>query len=334
LETGTSNEIFDHLQPAWNRLLSQSASDTPFLTWEFQKTWWESFGQGRALRVITARQSGDLIGIAPLYVETLPDGQQTLRLIGGLEVADYLDAIIPAGQERVVLPTLLDYLWDDAAYAWDLLDLHNVPATSPTREVFRSWAAQRGRRIDERVEEVCPILQLPSTWDAYLQSLDSKQRHEIRRKMRKIQTEAETRWHIVQEATALPQAVTDLIELHQKSRADKGEFMSEAMQDFFRALAHAAFATGWLQLSFLEINGQRAATLLCFDYRDSVLVYNSGFDPRAYSGLSPGVVLTAHCIENAIRLGRTKFDFLQGAEEYKYRFGAQDTYVYQLTLHR
>jgi hypothetical protein len=39
-------------------------------------------------------------------------------------------------------------------------------------------------------------------------------------------------------------------------------------------------------------------------------------------------------VERAIALGRRTFDFLQGPEVYKYRFGAHDTRVYRLLLAR
>ncbi|MFQ5814423.1 MAG: GNAT family N-acetyltransferase, partial [Anaerolineae bacterium] len=79
---------------------------------------------------------------------------------------------------------------------------------------------------------------------------------------------------------------------------------------------------------------EKAATMLNFDYRDSILVYNSGYNPRKYARLSPGIVLLSYCIQWAIESGRAKFDFLRGDEEYKYRFGAQPTEIYRLLIAR
>jgi len=124
------------------------------------------------------------------------------------------------------------------------------------------------------------------------------------------------------------------IELHQKSDVDKHQFMDARMKGFFQAMAQVLHQHGWLQLAFIEINGDKAATMLNFDYRDSILVYNSGFYPRKYAWLSPGIVLLAYCIQHAIELGRTKFDFLRGDEEYKFRFGGQPTEVYRLLIMR
>jgi len=69
-----------------------------------------------------------------------------------------------------------------------------------------------------------------------------------------------------------------------------------------------------------------------FRYRDGLLVYNSGYDPGLRPNLSSGIVLLSQCIRDAIERGLGVFDFLQGDEEYKYRFGATDVELRRLTV--
>jgi CelD/BcsL family acetyltransferase involved in cellulose biosynthesis len=95
-----------------------------------------------------------------------------------------------------------------------------------------------------------------------------------------------------------------------------------------------AFEKGWLQLSFLTINGVAAATYLNFDYKRHILVYNSGLLPGGYGHLSPGIVLLAHNIRYAIETKHNVFDFLRGSESYKYRLGGRDKAVFMLKAHR
>lgn len=102
----------------------------------------------------------------------------------------------------------------------------------------------------------------------------------------------------------------------------------------FYETAAAAQADGTLQLMFMEVDGQKAAALFNFEYAGRVWVYNSGLDPASFGHLSLGVVLTARAIETAIAHGNHTFDFLRGNEEYKYRFGAQNTTVHRLEMHR
>jgi CelD/BcsL family acetyltransferase involved in cellulose biosynthesis len=326
-------EVFATLKPEWNALLHRSATDTLFLTWEFQSTWWAHFGAGLELRVLTARgDDGRLAGIAPLYVERDQTGRGTLRLVGGLEVADYLDIIVTPEQARESIDAFVAALV--ASGDWHTLDLRNIPAASPTRELVPAAAASSHLQFTTRIEAVCPLIPLGDSFEAYLASLDKKHRHEIRRKTRKAYDEAEIRWHCVDATHDLDEAVAHFVDLHQRSKAGKDEFMTDAMIGFFRALARVSYDAGWLELAFIAVNGRQAATYFNFVYNDATLCYNSGYDPQAYAALSPGIVLLSHLIEHAITQRRKVFDFLQGNEIYKYRMGARDTHVYQLTLER
>jgi CelD/BcsL family acetyltransferase involved in cellulose biosynthesis len=251
--------------------------------------------------------------------------------VGCRDVSDYLDLIIESGQEDGVYNALLDYL-QNGAPDWDLADLCNIPQASLTPVRLQAMAESRGFQTLVEVEDVCPIIQLPATWDEYLMALDKKQRHEVRRKLRRADATADTRFIIVGPDHDLDAEMQAFIDLHQKSTPEKDQFMEPRMQDFFFEVARELQACGWLQLAFVEMDGQKAAALLNFDYGDSILVYNSGYDPQRFRHLSPGIVVTARSIEHAIALGRREFDFLRGNEVYKYRFGAEDTVVRRLLI--
>src|SRR5712692_6709870 len=101
IESFQSPDVFTSLKSEWNELLRRSTSNTLFLTWEFQSTWWSCFGAGLELRVLTARcDDGPLLAIAPLYLDRHETGRTNLRLIGGVEVADYLDFIVTPEHAR------------------------------------------------------------------------------------------------------------------------------------------------------------------------------------------------------------------------------------------
>jgi len=329
----TDAVVFEQLEPEWNVLLARSVTDTLFLTREWQITWWKHLGTGD-LRVIAFREDdGTLLGLAPLFVETGTDHARHLSIVGCVDVSDYLDLIVARGAEERVYTALLDTLARADFPAWDWLHLCTLPAASPANTQLKTLAEVRGLTVQHGLHDVSPMIELPATWDAYLETLDKKQRHEVRRKLRRI-AEAPTRWYTIDAADALDQAVTDFAELHKKSRPDKNLFMDARMQGFFSEMARALFARGWLDLSFLEIAGARAAAIMNFIYHNDVLVYNSGYDPIQYGASSPGIVLFARSIQDAIAAKRRRYDFLRGNEEYKYRFGAHDTQVMELHIQR
>ncbi len=335
------DSAFEALKPEWNHLLSHSVSDTLFLTWEWQTTWWKHLGSGQ-LCIITMREDdGTLIGVAPLFCDPAPDGLAvqrqsfvpTLSLVGCVDVSDYLDVIVAQGHTEQVYSALLDTLGRSDFTSWREVQLCTLPAASPTNSMLKALAEARGYDVEWRLHDVSPRIELPATFDDYLASLDKKQRHEIRRKLRRVE-EAGARWYAVQGLADLDKAVVDYIELHKKSQPDKHQFMDDRMQAFFAEMARVLQQQGWLQLEFLDVNGERAAAVFNFLYANQVLVYNSGYDPDQYGALSPGVALFALSIREAIQAKRSVYDFLRGDEEYKYRFGASNTHVYELHIRK
>jgi len=335
VETYTDVQRFLALERDWNDLLKRSRQDTIFLTWQWQKTWWDFLGQEAQLCIVTVRDGDELIGLAPLYTLPSNEGPKTLCLIGGVEVSDYLDIVVASGREEMVYEALWELLTQEHDHPWEIIDLHNLPAASPTRTTLPTLAMRtKGVQVTMETEDVCPIINLPSSWEEYLSLLNKKQRHEVRRKIRKANKEGMVRWYCVQDDKAVQSEIEDFIELHEKSGRQKRAFMDQRMQSFFQAIAHSTFKQGWLRLYSLLINEVKTAALLCFDYNDSILVYNSGYDPQLHPSLSTGTVLLAYCIQDAIQEGRGVLDFLRGDEEYKYRLGGQDTEVYNLRIRR
>ncbi|HLZ10115.1 MAG TPA: GNAT family N-acetyltransferase, partial [Chloroflexota bacterium] len=180
-------------------------------------------------------------------------------------------------------------------------------------------------------EDVSPRLDLPGDWESYLLGLSKKDRHELRRKLRRLYSAGEVVVETVTDRAARATDVTDYLNLHRLGAENKASFMTPAMEEFFRDLVDEFAPRGLLRLYFLTLNGVRVAAVILFDYRGEFLLYNSGYDP-AYSHLSVGLLLKAFCIRDAIAEGRRGFDFLQGDEPYKYDLGATDTPIYRMRV--
>ena len=335
-----SPDGFDALAGEWDTLLQRSRSNVIFLTHAWQKTWWTYLGHGDLWIVAFRRADTDaLVGIAPLYHFTHADGEHAgrarLTLIGCLEVSDYLDLIIAKGWEEQVYSALAGWLQSGDAPAWDILDLCNLPEVSTTYSRFADLLRADDLDVEVFREDVAPQFELPPHYATYLQEqVDKKQRHEIRRKQRRAEREADTSFFMVGPQHCLEAEVDDFIALQRASRDDKADFMTPEMRRFFNAIARVMYDAGYLRLSFLTMDGEKAATLFAFEYDRRYLLYNSGYDPDAHAHLSPGWVLLAYIIQYAIAVGCHTFDFMQGDEEYKYRFGSRDYNVMRMLVQR
>ncbi|MEO6061012.1 MAG: GNAT family N-acetyltransferase [Thermoflexales bacterium] len=333
--THTTPDVFNALGAEWNPLLERSAANTIFLTREWQATWWRELGEGD-LRVLELRgDDGGLAGIAALFVQRNALGISEAMLVACKEVADYVDFIFARGREAECLAATLDAIGAPGFFGdgkGGNITLCNVPEASTTLALLPDLAAARGWRLDTAIEDVCPLIALPGTFDGWLATLDGKERRETQRKLRRASEETQVTY--TTDGARLDADVEAFIQLMKASTHAKSGFMTPRMEHYFHAISRAMFDTGRLQLAFLEVEGQRAAAYMNFVYDNKVLVYNSGLDPARYSYLSPGVVLMARLIERAIAEKRSVFDFLQGNEEYKYRLGGKDTRVFIATLSR
>ncbi len=324
---------FDTLAGEWNALLRRAAVDTLFLTPLYKRTWWRHLGEGE-LHLLAARRQDELLGVAPLFIVEQGQRGRVVQTVGCVEVSDYLDWVAARGQEEDVLAALLDFLGGPAAPAWDALDLCNVHRDSPTLRLLPELARARGWTVETEVQEVCPIVDLPSTWDDYLALLGRKDRHELRRKMRRAEATPGLSWHIVGPPHDLDAALDDFLLLMAKSNPEKAAFLTPRLRAFFRELAHVTFEAGWLQLSLMQLGDAPLASYLNFAYHDRVMVYNSGLDWQADPGFGAGIVLTGYLIQHAIEQGYRVYDFLRGDEPYKYRFGGQDVTVHRILIQR
>jgi CelD/BcsL family acetyltransferase involved in cellulose biosynthesis len=328
----------EQIREEWNNLLVNSASHVPFLRHEYLVPWWQTLGGGEwshgDLHILTDRSAdGALQGIAPLFHTTNRDGKPALMFIGSIEISDYLDLFCAPGYLEAFIDAALDSLADPAVPEWQVLDLYNILEDSPTLPILARAARERGwTYIQERIQPA-PSITLPGSWEDYLAGIQKKQRHEIRRKLRRAESYIlPVRWYIVEDEASLDAEIEDFLTLMAYDH-HKQEFLTEVMRYHLKEFIHVAFKAGWLQLAFLQIGSEKAAGYLNFDYMNHIWVYNSGIDFR-FNELSPGWVLLAYLVQWAIENGRQVLDFMRGDEDYKYRFGGVDRHVVRVQVNR
>jgi CelD/BcsL family acetyltransferase involved in cellulose biosynthesis len=324
------------LSSQWNGLLAEGITNVPFLRHEYLSAWWATRGGGEwpasaELALVTAEQDGRLAGVAPLFFADNREGVPSLLLLGSIEISDYLDLIVRPADLETFLSGLLDFL-GASPIAWQNLDWQNLLETSPSLPLLGSEAGRRGWSFSVERTYHAPAIPLPGDFETYLSGIDKKQRHEIRRKMRRAEELGGMHWYIVEDASTLDAEVNAFLDL-MATDPQKDAFLTDVMRSQMSAAVLAAFKAGWLQLAFLTVNGEKAAGYLDFDYQDRIWVYNSGIDWR-FKEYSPGWVLLGHLLQWANENRRLEFDFMRGDEDYKYRFGGVDRFVVRAKLAR
>ena len=323
-----SYDDFVLMKDDWHKLLNDSVVATPFQTFEFQQEWWQNFGTGELL-LVCVYEGEKLIGLSSMYV----DESNVLRWVGDEDIVDYQDVIVSKANSDLVVAHVLDCLSSLELDEWQQAELVNIPEWSNTFSQFKKLAITKGWTVSCSVDVVCPQLDLPDSFESYLGQLSGKQRREIRRKLRRLNSE-DVSTIFVTESCADTSSVQDFVALMEVSSEAKSDFLSGGMKDRFINILKVMQKVGLLQFCFLKLNNKYLATYAYFSMNDTLYLYNSGYNPSEYASLSPGWVLLAKLFEHAINTGHKRFDFMRGNEGYKYKFGGIDQQLVRIMIDR
>ncbi len=304
------------LSGAWSQVAERRSPASIFLTPE----WIAVAREHDNAEAVTLAVGDPPRGIAALA----RDADGTLRFAGG-ELTDEQDVVASAGEERSVATAVAGWI---AAESPRRVRLEFVPEEAPTLEAVAALLGERGYRVERSRLTTSPRLGLPGDFETYVQSLGKKERHELRRKIRRLEsaTAATFRWATEAERGA---ALDRFFALHRLSRGEKADFMTPDVERFFRDIADALAPLGRLRLGVLRAHDEDAAVLFAFAYRGTLALYNAAYDP-ALASLSIGIVSHAWAIREAIGERFDTYDLLRGDEPYKYDLGATDRWLGKL----
>jgi len=316
-------ESFDSLASYQANLSHSLRWNSPFVLPLWLKVWWQEFGTEAEWYLNSVRQGEKVIGVAPLLVR---EGKASF--IGSADVCDYLDFVVAPEKEQDFFDVLLD---DLKGKGINLLDLRPLRPDSTVLTHLVSIAQNRGYEVLCQSEDVSVELDLPATWEEYLAALTTKQRHEVRRKLRRLWEAGNVEHRCVEVGREVEDYLDIFLKLFSLSRDEKASFMNPKMESFFRSLAKAMAEIGLLRLGVIQLDKVPVAMTMGFDYNDSHYLYNSAYDPQ-FNYLSVGLLCKILCLKESIEKGRKKWDFLKGGEPYKYQLGGQEIPLYSCQI--
>ncbi len=301
-------ERLSKVEKVWKELFEKAKNPSPFTSYE----WFSAMASnllGLDPAIIVFRDGGNFLGILAATVTG-----DIVRSIGDERVTDLSDILCLPGHENTIAETLADFVRQN-----DLgLDLFPLEVNSALVVGLKD----RLPEVSVENKDLCPLLELPRTWDDYLLGLDGKSRHELRRKMRRINGT------VIRDVKSADIGI--LFRLMIVSDNSKEEFLTPGIMAFFKELTERFDRNGWLRFRALFFDHDPVGILLAFALKGRVFLFNMGFDPE-YRRVSPGIMTIALDIQSAISEGYEYYDFLRGDEDYKYRFGAKARYTVRMT---
>jgi CelD/BcsL family acetyltransferase involved in cellulose biosynthesis len=301
------------LEPAWWDLLRRSPAATPFQSPAWLLPWWEAFHPG-PLCTVAVHAGERLVALAPIYVERTGDCRRLLPL--GISVSDYHDVLADESFMQVALAAIarhvagLDEDWD----AWIL------PELAP-RAVANGLPWPAGAE-DVQAGSPCPVLALDCDLD---RAVPAHQRRKLR--MARHRAARQGAFRVLETAEFAPERwLAELLALHGarwQSRGEAGVLADDDVTRFHALALPPLCGRGHARLYGLDTGGRIVGVYYGFHFAGRAYAYLGGFDPE-FASVSPGTILIGHALAAAQREGAREFDFLRGAEAYKYRWGASD----------
>jgi CelD/BcsL family acetyltransferase involved in cellulose biosynthesis len=315
------------LAPEWRALAERRGN--AFLTPEWFLAWLRHCGRGWQPHVAVVRTPGGrLRGLLPL-VSSKSNGRRELRTC---PVGDSFDPVSAARDEKAVATAAAPSVAPSNGLRSLLLE--NVDAEG-------EWWGALARATPaplatiERNEATMPFVDLAGvSWDEYLADRSRQFRSQLGRKQRSIRREHDVRFRRTLDSGEVAADLETLFRLHDArwdERSEPSALADRAIRAFHHEFARAAFDRGWLRLHVMEVDGAPIAALYGWLIGGRWSYYQAGFDP-AWSRHSPGFLLLAETIRDAIEDGASEYDMLRGDEAFKRRFATSFRTVRSILL--
>jgi len=327
---------FKNLENKWVEILEKSKQNNPFLTFEWQSSWWEHFKRENCLFVVLVSEGKDIVGIAPLML-VMRFGFKELRFISS-PVADYED-IIASGDDdyrEKIFFAIFEYLSRNRD--WDILRLKGIRLSSPNFKALERVARNKNRvniKLSSH-KDGAPFIDTKQTWEKYCQGLSRKFFSDTRRRIARMKEEdAVFSVRKVEMKNDIPLFLESLIRLHIHRRSSfqtRSVFEEPANRAFFKQVCENFFDRGWLDLSYLNLNGKTAAINLGFNYGNKFHYYIPAFDENFRKNAIARLLLF-ELIKVSFAKQMDCFDFMLGEEEYKKDFKPHIEPLYFLDIY-
>ena len=323
----------------WRALNQRARAGTMFLGPDWLEPWWNRFGEGRELASICVREGGRLIGLLPLFLETVRLGGIEVRRLAflgdGETGCDYLDVLAEPGREREVLDLCLARLME---LPWDVCDLDGLWRESSTAlqlaHRFPPGRVSGSVVRDGRVRFVCPHIPLAGSWELYVETLN--RRENLRRREKWLNRQPGVSVTCARDPEDARKGVEDFLGLHRARWAVEGGsdgLTDERHEGFHREAAQRLAQAGTLRMYTLFAARRPVASVYGVVHGQRFNYYQSGYDP-AWACKSVGLVLLARTVQDAFAEGLQEFDFLRGNEGYKADWSRGERWTIQVRLWR
>ena len=312
----------------WENLLIESDFPHPFSSFTFYNSWVETFVDDLTqIKMLFFYNENKLVGMAPIFID---QNNKIVSILGDKDLFDYRDIIYISGFYEEIYIEFLSYLKLQSWFQGYTIFMQSIPESSELFNLVNTDKLNNFADVEIKQEDVTPIYDVNGVWDDYLLALKKKQRHEIRRKLRKFESQ-DFQFKLIRNNDDLSEFLSDFYELFINSREDKKEFLTEERKTFFNKMLFAFAEKNELKiLSYYDGNTLISACIV-IEYANIYFLYNSAYS-LDYNSYSVGLVSKIIALKQSIENNNHAFNFLRGNERYKYELGGEDIKLHEIKL--
>lgn len=341
------SELFA-IEQDWLQLIDDCASSDLMVEPRWLLTWWRNYGAGAEVAVGLLYDGNQLVGLAPLCIRKYAYHAflvfKRLQFMGrdanekdGVG-STYMNFIARAGYEKAVINAFADRIASGGFGQFDEVVLGGLNAgANLAGEANKRWTDQ-GFNSNFIQEDSRAFVQLPGTWDAYLQSLAPSCRDAINGALAAFEDWAETQGGWTIECTANPQALNGAFDRLMELRwnGDKGEhaYSSPRFSAFHHDYLKSASPDSNVEMTWLKVGGMPVAGIYAICNRKKVLAYHYGRAASLPAGIQVEIVANALMMRQAISQGVREFDLFGGEASFNSIFSNAERPIVSLRAAR
>ncbi len=306
---------FINLKDQWKQLLSESPTQSAFLSWEWLYAWWMVYGENKQLYLLTAWRESALVGIAPLMMEKRKKAGFGLKVLTSLGTPQSdIGGFIYGVNDTEVVDTLFKYLADHKN-EWDMIELNEFLESCAERTSMKQIFSQIGMPMLEGINQHY-FIPLEGNWESYKQNLPKKFRYNLGRAVRLAEEIGPVEFKHYTGTEMNEEVIQTIIEINRYSHYPR-LYNLPVEQAFLKALSRQMAEVSWFGVYLLFVNKQPVAYEYGFHYNGRFEDWRAGFDTRMASNISIGKALAMMVIESCYNQSDKEIDFLRGDEQYK-----------------
>ena len=304
----------EKLVPEWWALWLKNPHSTVFQTPAWILPFWQAFAPG-SLCSIAICIGEQLAGLAPLYLEQGALGTRLLPI--GIGLSDYCDVLLDPELASATAAKMAEAL--AAIEEWEICEFAELHSAAFAMQI----PVPQGSSAELRDGSIAPVLEIPPGANMLWDVIPGKKGQNVRRAFSAIDKRGEARFSAATAEDA-QDWLSDLIRLHSArwfSRGEPGVFADPRVGQFHSLALPQLFSHDLARIYRLTIGNRVVGLYYGYLDRGRAFAYSTGFDP-ALPECSPGTLVLAHAITEAMRSGVREFHFLRGDEAYKFVWGA------------